>query len=89
MSADDCRGAWTPRRSVFDNMTDHNRNQTDETNRQEIIDADSEQIRRDFDTPVKDYVTGNENNILLAEANKGAAWIEADPSDVLNAEDCR
>lgn len=68
-------------------MSRTNRSQTDETDSNEIIDADMVRVRRPFETPVDDYVTGDDGDILLAETGKGAAWIQADPSDVLDAQE--
>jgi len=68
-------------------MARENRSQTETAHSDEIIDADTRRIRRPFETPVKDYVTGREGNVLLAEAGKGAAWIEIDPEYVLDAGD--
>jgi len=69
-------------------MARKNRKQSDETQGDEIIDADSVRIRRPFETAVRDYVTADDGNILLAEEGKGAAWIETESDVVLNARDC-
>ena len=79
------RGAQTPRRSRDLPMSRTNRSREDETHGDEIIDADTIRVRRAFETDVRDYVTGDGGDVLLAESGKGAAWIQADPSDVLDA----
>jgi len=67
-------------------MARKNRTNTDDAEAQEYDDTSKLVRRPAFETPVSSYET-QDGNVLLAEAGKGAAWIEADPADVVNAGD--
>ena len=67
-------------------MERKNGNQTDDAEAQEYDDTSKLVRRPAFETPVSSYET-QDGNVLLAETGKGAAWIEADPDDVVNAGD--
>jgi len=74
-----------PRTACVTAMSRTNRNQDDDAQPQEDTDRGVVARSPAFELEATDYQTG-EGNLLIAEPNKGAAWVECDPEDAV---DCK
>jgi len=65
-------------------MARDNRSTNDDAQAQEATDRGAVVARSpSFSIAANSYQTGD-GNVLIAEANKGAAWVEAEPKDVVD-----